>query len=95
MSGFPYINPDNFKRWMKSQNDFDTNLEQTMIGCTVETKFSNKIILKNLEIESGRSCKVAKDFVENGGIIKEVNGNEYLIQVEAGLFYINKKFVIV
>lgn len=95
MSGFPYINPDNFKRWMKSQNDFDTNLEQTLIGCVVETKFSAKRILKNLEIESGRAIKVVKDFIDNGGVIKEVNGNEYLIQVESGSFHINKKFVIV
>lgn len=95
MSEFPYINPDSFKRWMKSQNDFDTNIEQNLIGSFAETKFSGKRIIKNITIEQGKENRVVKDFIENGGTIKEINEEEYLIEVKSGSFYINKKYVIV
>jgi high-affinity K+ transport system ATPase subunit B len=95
MNEFEYLNPDNFKKWMKSQNDFESNLNNTVIGLTAETKFSGKRIIKNITLEQGRANKVVKEFIENGGIVKEVNENEYLIEVSSGSFYINKKFVIV
>jgi len=95
MIEFPYVNPDNFKKWMKSQNDFETKIENTIIGSTAETKFSGKRILKNMILESGKAAKVVKEFVENGGIIKEINEEEYLIEVHSGSFYINKKYIIV
>lgn len=95
MSGFPYINPDNFKKWMKSQEEFDPSMECDLVGIQVETRFGVKRILKKMTVESGRAGKVAKDFVENGGVISEVIGEEYLIKVESGSFLISKNMVIV
>lgn len=95
MSGFPYINPDNFKKWMKSQEQFSPSMECNLVGLQVETRFGAKRIMGKMTIESGRASKVAKDFVENGGVISEVIGEEYLIKVESGSFLINKNMVIV
>jgi hypothetical protein len=38
---------------------------------------------------------MAKEFVEAGGVLKKVDGDEYLIEVGSGSFYIHKKYVIV
>lgn len=95
MSEFPFINPDSFKKWMKSQNDFDTNMDQNLIGSFVETKFSGKRIIKHITIEDGKETRVVKDFIENGGTIKEISEEEYLIEVKSGSFYINRRYVIV
>lgn len=95
MSGFPYINPDNFKKWMKSQEEFNPSMECNLVGLQVETRFNAKRIASKITIESGRTSKVAKEFAENGGVISEVIGEEYLIKVKSGSFLINKNFVIV
>ncbi|NBT57564.1 hypothetical protein EBT16_02155 [bacterium] len=95
MSGFPYINPDNFKKWMKNQEQFSPSMDCNLVGLQAETRFSAKRIMSKMTIESGRANKVAKDFVENGGVISEVLEEEYLIKVESGSFLINKNLVIV
>jgi hypothetical protein len=91
-----FINPDNFKKWMKLQNDeFSHKLENTVIGSTAETKLSLKRIAKNITIEYGKANKIAKEFIENGGTVKEIIGEEYLIEVKSGAFFVNKRYVIV
>jgi antitoxin component YwqK of YwqJK toxin-antitoxin module len=94
MSGSFYINPDNFKKWMNSQEEFNHSMECKLVGLQVETRFGAKRIMKKMTIESGRACKVAKDFAENGGVISEVIGEEYLIKVGSGSFLISKNMVI-
>ena len=95
MSNFNYLNPDNFKRWIRSQNDFEASLEKNLLGSIAETKFSAKRIAKKIIIENGKIQKVSKEFVEKGGVIKEIDGEEYLIEVDSGSFYINKKYIII
>jgi hypothetical protein len=95
MSNFNYLNPDNFKKWMKSQDDFKIKIEQSLIGLNVETKFSAKRLSKKVTIENGKLSKVLREFVDNGGILKEINEDDYLIEVDSGSFYINKKYVII
>ena len=95
MSDFLNLNPDNFKKWMRSQSDFDASMDQSLEGSPVETKFSAKRIVDHMIHEEGRVPKMAKEFVEDGGSIKKVDGDEYLIEVKSGSFYIHKKYVIV
>lgn len=94
MSDFLYLNPDNFKKWMKSQDEFDSSLNQNFIGLQVETRFGAKRILSKMTLESGKSHKVVKDFVENGGTVLDVVGEEFLIEVDSGSFLLNKNLVI-
>lgn len=97
MNEFYQLNPDNFKKWIKSQkDDFHTTIKKSSIlGSTAETKLSLKRIIENINIESGKRNKVAKDFCENGGTVRDILNEEYLIEVQSGFFYINKKYVIV
>jgi hypothetical protein len=95
MNDLSNLNPDNFKKWMRSQNDFDANMEQNLEGASVETRFSAKRIIAHMIPEEGRVSKMAKEFVESGGALRKVDGDEYLIEVASGSFYIHKKYVIV
>jgi len=95
VSDFLSLNPDNFKKWMRSQSDFDASMDQSLEGSPVETRFSAKRIIAHMIPEEGRVPKMAKEFVEAGGSIKKVDGDEYLIEVASGSFYIHKKYVIV
>lgn len=95
MSDFSYLNPDNFKKWMKNQEGFDPSIECSPVGLQAETRFGVKRIMGKMTLESGKAHKVAKDFVENGGTISEVVGDEYLIEVKSGSFLINKNLIIV
>lgn len=96
MNDFIFLNPDDFKRWIKKQPDFDPKIEQkNLIGLSVETKFGSKRISKHMIIESGSPSKVLKEFINKGGVIKEVDEDDLIIEVSSGTFQINKKFVIV
>ena len=92
---FTKLNADNFKKWIKNQDEFDTTLENDIIGASVETKFGRKKISHHVIIENGIPAKVIKEFLENGGTLKQINGDDYLIEVNSGCFFINKKYVIV
>ena len=95
MNDFSRLNPDNFKKWMKSQNDFDATMDQNLLESTVETRLSAKRIMATMVPEKGKASRMAKEFVEGGGTLKKVEGDEYLIEVGSGFFRINKKYVIV
>jgi hypothetical protein len=94
MSDFLYLNPDNFKKWMKNQDEFDSSLNQDFVGLRVETRFGAKRIMHKMTLESGKSHKVARDFVENGGTVLDVVGEEFLVEVKSGSFLINKNLII-
>jgi translation initiation factor IF-1 len=95
MDDFYHLNPDNFKKWMRTHGEeFEVSMENNVVGLNVETKFGGKRMIHKMTIESGDAVKVAKEFVELGGVIENVDGDEYLIKVNSGSFYTNKKNVI-
>lgn len=94
MNNFFNLNPDNFKKWIKSQKEEKFKIKKNEIGSFAETKIKLKRLLENMEIEQGKETKVAKEFIEYGGIIKEINESQCLIEVKSGSFYINKKYII-
>lgn len=94
MSNFSYLNPDNFKKWMKNQGEFEGSIERDLIGLQVETKFSAKRIMSKITVDTGKPGKVSRDFAENGGKILDVIDDEYLVEVKSGSFLINKNLVI-
>ena len=93
MNDLNNFNPDNFKKWMKSQNGFETEIKRDE-GIEVETKFGPKRIMRHMTLETGRAGKVIRDFIQNGGVVKEIDGNRCLVEVSSGSFYINKRYLI-
>ena len=89
-----FFSLDNFKRWMKDQNEFDLNMKKKFpIGEQVESKISAKKLASVMNLEDGQMNRVVKDFMKNGGKIKEVSGSDFLIEVTMGTFYIAKNYV--
>lgn len=94
MDELRFLNPDDFKRWMKRQQDQDISDHGGMVGVSVEARYCGRRTAKSITLESGRAGRVVREFVQSGGVIKSVEGDEYLVEVPSGSFYIDKKNVI-
>jgi len=94
MDELGFLNPDDFKRWMKKQDVADPTAEGGMVGLTVEAKYCGRKTARNITLEEGRAGRVVREFVQYGGVVKKVEGDEYLVEVDSGSFYINKRFVV-
>ena len=85
---------DNFKRWIKGQKEFDSTIKKKFpIGEQVESKVIAKKFAEVMVLEDGQMNRVTKDFMKNGGKIKEVSDGNFLIEVTMGSFYIAKNYV--
>lgn len=85
---------DNFKKWIKGQNEFDSKLAKKFpIGEQVVSRVRPKKLEEVMTLENGQLSKVIKDFIKNGGKIKEVIDNEYLVEVTMGSFMVSKNYV--
>lgn len=85
------FNADNFRKWMKNHPEESENTDMT--GSEVQAKYHVKKMMNNMCVESGKPGRVIREFMDGGGTVKSVSGNEYLIEVRSGEFTINKKFV--
>jgi len=84
---------DDFKKWMESQkddHDEQTQLKRAsdLIGVQVESKVSERKLISRMVPEDGEAEDLALDFLAEGGVITDVNGKDFLIEVESGTFYI-------
>jgi hypothetical protein len=85
---------DNFKKWINNQKEFDSRIKKKFpIGEQVESKVSVKKFSEVMTLEDGQMNRVVKDFMKNGGKIKEVSGKEFLVEVTMGSFYVSKNYV--
>lgn len=95
MSDFRRLNTDDFKRWMKRHECDDADASPDVVGMRAEARFCGKKTARNIVLESGKAGRVVREFVQNGGIVKSVDGEEYLVEVDSGSFYINKRGVVI
>jgi hypothetical protein len=94
MDDFRFFNPEDFKRWMKKHDCEHEEDGASVVGSFVEPKYCGKKTARQITLESGKASRVIREFIQQGGIIKEADGDEYLVEVQSGSFYINKKNVI-
>lgn len=95
MNSFGHLNPDDFKRWMKRhEQDVESDVD-SLIGMKVEARFCGKRMARNITLESGKAGRVIREFVQSGGVVKSIEGEEYLISVDSGSFYTNKRNVVI
>jgi len=94
----PDFSLDDFKRWMKNK-DTEENTEDRMrrqsnlIGISVESKIDEDRIQVKMEVVEGDLEDLSMDFYENGGVISDIDGKRFLIEVDSGSFFIHKAFV--
>lgn len=89
-----YFNIDNFRRWMKTNPDSEET-EISLVGVEVQARFGAKKTIKHMTVESGRAGRVIREFMDDGGVISKVSGDECLVRVTSGSFLIDKRFVVI
>lgn len=88
-----YLSIDNFKRWIAHNSESEIH-SPNMLGMEVQARYGAKKTMRNMSVESGRAGKVIREFMDKGGVVKEVSGSEYLVGVPSGEFTINKRFLV-
>jgi len=95
-------NEKNAKLWSQNfLNDFKNWVEQSEItgeklkGVAVKAKGDVLEIQENIDcpFHPKEAKNIAKYFCKNGGIIKEVIDDLYLVKTKKGKFFIKKEFV--
>ena len=87
---------DNFKRWIKSHDEMHFKTEKIkngLIGVAVESKVDVVKIIEKMSTEETDEEEIAEDFVKNGGVIADVAGRNFVIEVKNGSFIINRCYV--
>lgn len=86
---------DDFKNWMKSQGEYVSkmNKRNAVIGVMVESKVVPNKLINKMFPEDGNIFELTKDFKRSGGKIIDVDGKNFLIEVDSGTFYIAKQFI--
>jgi len=89
-----FLNLNDFKKWMRTQEEKPIKMSiPDLSGMAVESKVSVRRLEEEINPAEGTAEELAKDFRENGGIILKMEGKEFLIEVESGSFYVQRKFV--
>lgn len=93
----PNFSLDDFKKWMRDQKGpkplDKPKKHMDVIGTCVESKINTKRLLDNILSENSNIEDMAIDFKHNGGTIKDVDGKNFLIEVNSGQFVIPRHYV--
>lgn len=83
-----------FKKWIDNKEDNNNIIDK---GSIVTTNLKLKTLVERIDCIKTMDHSVidiAKNFLKNGGMVKEVQGDELLIKGKKGLFLINKEDVV-
>lgn len=83
-----------FKKWIDNKEDNNNMIDK---GSIVTTNLKLKTLVERIDCIKTMDHSVidiAKNFLKNGGMVKEVQGDELLIKGKKGLFLINKEDVV-
>ena len=89
---FNFFNLSDFKKWVNNHSEED-NKKSSMVGMKVKAKNNIENFEEKIEIEMGDELEVVKEFIKNGGVVSEQEGNKFLIDVESGSFVCHKRFI--
>lgn len=86
---------DDFKNWMQGQDDFESKFSKKFpIGERVISRCSGRKLSETITLDEGSLKRVIKEFLKNGGKIKEFDDYEYLVEVRCGSFCVKKSYVM-
>lgn len=66
---------------------------KSAVGAVVESKVGSKKLSSIIESEDIDVYDLSVDFRHNGGTVAEVNGKNFLIEVDSGRFWIPRHYV--
>lgn len=79
---------NNFKSWM--EQDHQDAKSDSPIGKKVYPRI-NMDILEAIESDDDEQ-ELYQDFKESGGVITDIEGKSFLVEVKSGTFYIHRRF---
>lgn len=88
---FGQFNLNDFKKWIGHQPD--SKSRTNMLGLQVESKIPIKKLVDRMEAQEGEVEDIIKDFKKSGGLIKDVDGPNVLIEVSSGTFLVHRMYV--
>jgi len=94
MNKLSSFNFGDFRKWVQNQDLESVEMNKpSPKGLTVESKVSPKHLLTQIKPEEGDAKELVKNFIENGGTIRGIDEMNFLIEVESGSFYVNRRYV--
>ena len=89
------------RKWMSDKHDSDLtnffNIEESEkssreeAGKLLKPRIKDKEKLsRKIKVSEGDKEEIAEEFIEKGGILLEEKGDNYLVEVSCGCFYIAK-----
>ena len=96
MKMIKFFSPDDFKKWVEEHQDqFSTKLSKKpiIIDTIVESKVSIKKLISSIDVQEGDIKAISREFIRHGGMVKEVDGCDILIEVQKGTFIISDKLI--
>jgi hypothetical protein len=94
MNKLSTFNFGDFRKWIQHQDLESVEMNKpSPKGLAVESKVSPKHILTQIKPEEGDAKELVKNFIEDGGIVRGIDGTNFLIEVKSGSFYVNRRYV--
>ena len=93
MDKLSYFNMGDFKKWIKQDPDSLEMKRPSPKGLVVESKVARKVLIRHMTTEDGTAKEMARDFVENGGTISDIDSTNFLIEVDTGSFFVPRRYV--
>ena len=94
MNKLSSFNFSDFRKWIHNQDLESVEMNKpSHNGLTVESKVSPKHLLAQIKPEDGDAKELVKNFIENGGTVRGIDGTNFLIEVESGSFCVNRRYV--
>jgi hypothetical protein len=87
------FNMGDFKKWI---TDNDTHFEMkkpSPKGLVVESKVDKKSLLKHVSTVEGDAYEMTVDFLENCGTVVDIDGKNFIIEVNSGTFSVPRNYV--
>ena len=88
---------DDFKHWMETHQE-EHHMERprdSFIGICVEPKstLSPKRLMTKMQTDEENLSEIAADFQQYGGVVVDVDGMNFMIEVDSGKFSIHRCYV--
>jgi len=92
----PDFTLSHFKKWIRDQKDYTQDNHERLhhiIGTQVEAKVPSSKLVQVSSTEEGDLAELIISFQESGGIVTDIDGKNFLVEVDIGTFYVPRQYV--
>ena len=91
----PNFTLSHFKKWMGEQKGYTDHQKKLhhIIGTKVEAKVPSCKLVQVSSTEEGDLTELIVSFQESGGVVTDIDGKNFLVEVDIGTFYVPRQYV--